>query len=572
MPHIPSTCRSVNTARAIVFVTIILTWLAPSALAGEEGIVRYGVTPDQLQEEFFDGYATNGYRPERLTGYQSGNAVRYFTRWVHNTDGRPWYGYFGLTDEGFHNVFLTLRAQGYYPHDVSGHHTPGGIRFATIWYKNPGNVTWAEYRNSTRAGMQNLVDTIGQQGWVPHRVEAYDVDGESRYISIWYYQPGTGYRMHNRMTRSEYQEPLDDYQARGYKLTHLDAHTVGQTVFYSGVWKVSSATPRVRSNRDWRVFQRYYNRGWADGYFIDNVYAAETPDGLRFGGIWYYDGPIPVDDDSPLGLKVHREVNSAPARGGAAVLNLTTGQTLSIHGDQTFAIASTSKIGILYALLKEIDLGNQSWTATLEAKDAYGKNQCDYVTEDNSYTVAQMAQFMIRCSNNWATNRLIDRIGMEQINQHLADLGLRVTRIHRYMTGTGAPSAHDNSSSGEDRDEGWENLSTPHEMVMLLQEVLQNDVLSDLSETRFWGARWRSMVTTTMASIRRATSRGKSHRCSTLRSPSTTNLAASLAAHAMSAQTPGDSSSRMVKRCSSRSSWTTSRMILTSCMRRRMTP
>jgi beta-lactamase class A len=81
---------------------------------------------------------------------------------------------------------------------------------------------------------------------------------------------------------------------------------------------------------------------------------------------------------------------------------------------------------------------------------------------------------------------LIQRIGRGTINQHLDNLGLNVTRIHRYMTGTGAPSAHGNSSAGADRAEGWENLSTPREMVTLLKKVLQDNVLSNLSETRFW--------------------------------------------------------------------------------------
>jgi beta-lactamase class A len=468
-----------------VIFTLIL--LAPAAaLAGEEGVVRYGVTPQKLQDEFFNGYAKNGYRAERLTGYRSGDSVRYFTRWVQNTDMRLWSGHYGLTGDEFHAIFLLLRAQGFYPHDVSGYSTPGGIRFATIWYKNPGNIVWAEYRNVTRPGMQNLVDTIGKQGWAPHRVEAYESGGESRYISIWYHQPNTGYKMHNKMTRDQYQDHLDDYQAQGYKLTHLDAHTVDGDVYYSGIWKVKNSTPRVRSNRNWRVFQRYYNNYWADGYFIDNFYAAETPDGVRYGGIWYYDGPVEVNDNSPLSLKVRKEVDSAPARGGAAVFNLTTGEEILVHGDQTFAIASTSKIGILYALLKEIDLGNESWTATINSGSQYGNNQCSYLSANTNYTIAQMAQFMIRCSNNWATNRLIQRVGRNTTNQHLDGLGLDVTRIHRYMTGTGAPSAHGNSSAGDDRQEGWENLSTPREMVTLLKKVLQNNVLSNLSELRFW--------------------------------------------------------------------------------------
>src|SRR5688572_13253382 len=69
-----------------------LVWLAPLlARAEEEGIVRYGVTQQALQNEFVNGYGQNGYLPVRLTGYQEGNGeTRYFTRWVTNTTGKGW--------------------------------------------------------------------------------------------------------------------------------------------------------------------------------------------------------------------------------------------------------------------------------------------------------------------------------------------------------------------------------------------------------------------------------------------------------------------------------------------------
>ncbi|MGH9769870.1 MAG: serine hydrolase, partial [Blastocatellia bacterium] len=68
----------------------------------------------------------------------------------------------------------------------------------------------------------------------------------------------------------------------------------------------------------------------------------------------------------------------------------------------------------------------------------------------------------------------------------LDDLGLDYTRINRYMTGDGAPSVHGNVSSFGDRQDGWENVSTPREMVKLLRRVLQDNVLTNSSEGQFW--------------------------------------------------------------------------------------
>ena len=474
-------------ARWVRALFICLLLLAPvAARADAEGVVRYGVTPQALQDQFFDGYGKDGYRPARLTGYTSGESVRYFTRWIRNADGRLWSGYFGKTGAEHHELFLALRSQGYRPVDVSGYNTPHGVRYAALWEQNTAGVDWRLHRDVSRPGMQELVDTIGEQGWVPRRVEAYLIGGDSHYISIWEHAPGEGYRMHNKMTREQYQEHLDTYRGQGLALVHLDAHTADGEVYYAGIWRPSNSFPAVRTNRDWRRFQRYYNNYWVDGYSIDNFYAAETPEGVRYGGIWFFDGAPNIDGNSSLSLRVRKEVDGAPARGGAAIVNLTTGQEVMLHADQEFAVASTSKIGILYALLREVDLGNESWTAEINSGNQYGNNQGNWVSADTDYTIAQMAGFMIRSSNNWATNRLIQRIGRATINQHLDGLGLNVTRIHRYMLGTGSPSAHGNSSAYQDHVEGWENLSTPREMVTLLRKVRSDNVLGPLSELRFW--------------------------------------------------------------------------------------
>lgn len=481
---------SANYAKQFLIALLFgLLCFAPlTARAEEEGIVQSGLSAQTLQTDYFEdnndshqSYNELGYRPVRLTGYVDGGQVRYFTRWIHNTDGRAWKGYFGKTVTEFDALVNTLKSQGYVMTDVSGYDTPNGVRYAMLWEKKAGLPLFLPFRNTTYAGMQILHDGIGQQGWVPHRVEGYEVNGQSYYTSIWYYQPGAGYIIHSRMTYQQYQDHFSNYNGQGYRLTHLDAHTVGSTVYYSGIWKPSASSPAVRSNRDGREFQRYYNNYWAAGYNIDNFYVAETPSGLRFGGIWYFDG---VPNNATLYREVRKIVDGAPALGGAAILNLTTGEDISIHGNQSFAIASTIKIGVLYAVLREVDKGNVAWLEYVNSNTSSGSNQCTYLQPNTNYTVVQLARFMIRCSNNWATNLLIQRVGRTTINQDLDELGLDVTRVNRYLSG--GPSVHGNASANADRAEGWENLSTPREMVKLLRRVLQDNVLSNTGETRFW--------------------------------------------------------------------------------------
>lgn len=466
-----------------------LLWLAPAtARAEEEGIVRSGVTQTALQNEFVNGYGQNGYLPVRLTGYQevNGGPPRYFTRWVTNTKGTLWQLRSNRTQAEIANFNATFRDQGYTMVDVSGYQTEYGVRFAGIWHKNTGIASYLLYTDQTMAQMQALHDTIGQNGWHPHRIEGYTAGGVSRFVSVWHYLPGASYVWHSKMTQAQYQDYVDEYLAAGVKPIHVHSHTQGGTVYFSGIWKPTNTSVRVRTDREAVVFQRYYNNYWNDGYNIDNFYASLTPDGVRLGGIWYFDGAVNVDDSSPLGLQLRKEVDGAPALGGAAVMNLTTGESYSIHGNQTFAIASTSKIGILYALLREIDQnpGNIVWTEYVNSNLSTGNPGCGNMQPNTDYRVDQLAAYMISCSDNWATNVLIARLTRDTINQHLEDLGLDVTRIHRYMLG--GPSAHGLASAGADRAAGWENLSTPNEMVKLLRRVLQDNVLSDDGEARFW--------------------------------------------------------------------------------------
>jgi beta-lactamase class A len=72
---------------------------------------------------------------------------------------------------------------------------------------------------------------------------------------------------------------------------------------------------------------------------------------------------------------------------------------------------------------------------------------------------------MVAVSDNSATNVLIDRLGMENVNALLDSLGLHNTRLRRKMMDVKAAA------------EGRENISTPQEMLTLLEEIYQGKVL-----------------------------------------------------------------------------------------------
>jgi hypothetical protein len=466
---------------------------------------RYGLSSTELQREFFDstGWSGQGYRPRRLTGYLDGSAPRFATRWVR--DGGPvWSSRFGLRGDSytgpekrFAAYGSEMQALGYRPTDVSGYNTASGdVRYAAIWERNTAGVSWRLHRDVTRAGMQTLVDMYGATGWVPVRVEGYALGGALRYISIWV-QDGCDWRMHNRMTRDEYQAKVDEY-ASAYRLVHVDSFREGGEVSYAGIWwRQAGPAQIVRTNRDWYLFQRFFNNLSCAGYVLENVVAGETPTGgVHYGGVWTFSATPDVDADAPLRDRVRKHVHCAPGRAGAAVVNVTTGESILLHADQPFGTSSTIKSAILYALLRRIDADpNLTLDSTLDSRDPYGSNPdvgnampvsaatCAtsstdvLLQEDTRYTLRCLAQLMIRVSHNWATNRLIDLVGRATINAELAALGLSRTRLERYMTGDGAPSPHGNSGPRGDYEDGWDNVSTPRDLTTFLRRVHDDGAL-----------------------------------------------------------------------------------------------
>jgi beta-lactamase class A len=89
-------------------------------------------------------------------------------------------------------------------------------------------------------------------------------------------------------------------------------------------------------------------------------------------------------------------------------------------------------------------------------------------------TLRDLATMMVAVSDNSATNVLIDRVGMDNVNAMLDSLSLPHTRLRRKMMDLQAAK------------EGRENISTPHEMMTLLEAIYRGKVLNKESTAGFF--------------------------------------------------------------------------------------
>jgi len=155
---------------------------------------------------------------------------------------------------------------------------------------------------------------------------------------------------------------------------------------------------------------------------------------------------------------------------GVAILDLGGGQKFLLHGDDVFPQASSIKVAVLAELYRQAQAGK------LKLTDLYTVQAADLVPDSTivggltpgvtRITLRDLATMMVAVSDNSATNVLIDRVGMENVNALMDSLGLTHTRLRRKMMDLKAAS------------EGRENISTPAEMMTLLEDLYRGKVLN----------------------------------------------------------------------------------------------
>jgi beta-lactamase class A len=154
---------------------------------------------------------------------------------------------------------------------------------------------------------------------------------------------------------------------------------------------------------------------------------------------------------------------------GVAIEDLVSKRTLFLQPDEVFPQASSIKIAVLAELYRQAQQGK------IKLTDIYTVQKSDLVPDSDitngltpgvtRVTLRDLATMMVAVSDNAATNVLIDRVGIENVNALFDSVNLPHTRLRRKMMDVKAAA------------EGRENVSTPREMMMLLEALYSGKVL-----------------------------------------------------------------------------------------------
>ena len=184
--------------------------------------------------------------------------------------------------------------------------------------------------------------------------------------------------------------------------------------------------------------------------------------------------PPPTERQTVLWMKLEKSIldidRTLDGVMGVAIVDLTDGHKYQLHANDVYPQASSIKICVLAELYRQAQQGK------LKLTDLYTVNAADLVQDSDimggltpgvtRITLRDLATMMVAVSDNSATNVLIDRVGMDNVNTFLNARGLRDTRLRRKMMDLKAAA------------EGRENVSTPDEMLNLLQALYRGEILN----------------------------------------------------------------------------------------------
>ncbi len=161
------------------------------------------------------------------------------------------------------------------------------------------------------------------------------------------------------------------------------------------------------------------------------------------------------------------KIRSVPAEVGLAVRGVDMDLHIDINSTEPFRSASVIKVPLLAALFWLGEQGKLDWQEKLALRDADRTPGSGILRELHTglnLTLHDLAVLMIVLSDNTATNMLIDRVGVEPVEEFLRQLGFHRTTLQRKMYDFAAA------------EQGKENLCCAAEIADLLQWMAQGEI------------------------------------------------------------------------------------------------
>ena len=152
--------------------------------------------------------------------------------------------------------------------------------------------------------------------------------------------------------------------------------------------------------------------------------------------------------------------------------NLVTQETFKYNEDKKMLAASVIKLTILVECFNQIKKGTINKDEVFITKEEDKVPSCgalNYMKENLKVTLEDLYVLMIILSDNYATNMLIDKLGIDNINKTIKEIGLKNTVLNRKMF------------DDEKAALGLENYISVNDIGYLLEKMYNKELIDEKS-------------------------------------------------------------------------------------------
>ena len=147
---------------------------------------------------------------------------------------------------------------------------------------------------------------------------------------------------------------------------------------------------------------------------------------------------------------------------------LNTGTSTEYHGDEVVQTASVIKLTALYEAMEQVRAGKSHWDdkVTLQPGDGVsGSGILLFFDTPQTFTLKDILTLMVIMSDNTATNLVIDKLGLDNINGRIAWMGLKDTHLYKKI---GKPPT---GPMPPDQPKFGLGKTTPREMAAVMERI-----------------------------------------------------------------------------------------------------
>jgi beta-lactamase class A len=120
---------------------------------------------------------------------------------------------------------------------------------------------------------------------------------------------------------------------------------------------------------------------------------------------------------------------------GVSVKHLGTGESANLNGDTLFPTASVFKVPVLVEFYRQAERGALSLDQQViltERDKVPGSGVLKELSEGLSVSLRDLLSLMMMVSDNTATDLIVGKVGFDNVNATLDELGLHRTKVVRY--------------------------------------------------------------------------------------------------------------------------------------------